>query len=65
MMKTTAKKIKHLMIEKEVTGASIARKNRVTRTAVYHVISGKSRSPLLRSAIAKALGVQVSELWPD
>lgn len=60
----TAKKIKHLMIEKEVSGAEIGRRVGVTRQAVYHVIAGIRVSPHLRQAIAEALGVRIESLWP-
>lgn len=63
-MMTTAKKIKILMVEKEVSGAEIARSLGFTRTAVYHVIAGKRKSPRIRTAIASALDVPVEDLWP-
>jgi len=53
-----------LMLEKEVSGASIARKAEVDRSAVAHVIAGRVKSPRLRKAIADALGTQVDDLWP-
>lgn len=62
-MMNTAKKIKLLIVEKEIPGAAIARDLGVDRTAVYHVISGKSKSPRIRVAIANALNVPVEDLW--
>lgn len=61
----TKKTIKKLMIDKDVKGADIARKVGCTRQNVYHVITGRQATPHIRQAIAEALGVQVSDLWPD
>lgn len=59
------KTIQKLMIDKDVTGAAIARKVGCTRQNVYHVIRGRQATPTIRQAIAEALGVRVSDLWPD
>jgi DNA-binding Xre family transcriptional regulator len=66
-MKTTQtkKKILKLMIDKDVSGAMIARKVGCTRQNIYHVTSGRRAVPHIREAIARELGVQVSDLWPD
>jgi lambda repressor-like predicted transcriptional regulator len=58
-------KIKIEMLKKGLSGADIARKENVDRTAIYHVIAGRSKSEKLRRAIASALGVRVEELWPE
>ncbi|HEY3309879.1 MAG TPA: helix-turn-helix transcriptional regulator [Desulfuromonadaceae bacterium] len=63
-MMNTAKKIKMLLIEKEIPGAEIARSIGVDRTAVYHVISGKSKSPRIRKAIAATFNLPIEDLWP-
>jgi len=63
-MITEATKIKIKMLEKGVTGASISRTLGVTRAAVYHVVAGRNKSKRIRRAIAHALGMRVSELWP-
>lgn len=65
MLNRTVKKIKIVMIEKEVTGAEIARRAGVDRSSIHHVITGKCRSARLRQAIAEALEVTVDELWPE
>ncbi|PKN16534.1 MAG: hypothetical protein CVU66_00590 [Deltaproteobacteria bacterium HGW-Deltaproteobacteria-23] len=65
MLINTAKKIKKLMIDKGVSGAAIARKSGVERSAISHVIAGRSKSPLLRQSIAAALNVPIDKLWPD
>lgn len=61
----TKKRIKKLMIDKDVKGAEIARAIGCTRQNVYHVITGRQVSPHIRQAIAESLGVRVSDLWPD
>jgi len=58
-------RIKIELLGKGVSGAAIARQLGVDRTAIYHVIAGRSRSQRLRLAIANALGVTVKDLWPD
>jgi lambda repressor-like predicted transcriptional regulator len=60
-----ATKIKIRLLEKGITGAEIARRVGVTRVAIYLTISGEVKSQRLRKAIADALGVPVSELWPN
>lgn len=65
MMNATAKIIKKLMIDCGISGAAIARALRCDRTNIYHVIEGRSKSKKVRKAIAEALGVHISELWPD
>jgi transcriptional regulator with XRE-family HTH domain len=59
------KRIKIKMIEKDVSGADIARKVGVHRSAINHVINGKNRSPRLRQAIADALGEKYDTLWGE
>jgi lambda repressor-like predicted transcriptional regulator len=59
-----ATRIKIEILKKGISGAEIARQAGVTRVAIYHVIEGRSNSIKLRSAIADALGVRVSDLWP-
>ncbi|MEA5113227.1 MAG: helix-turn-helix transcriptional regulator [Geobacteraceae bacterium] len=65
MFKPQVKKIKILMIENDINGAQIARMAHVGRSAVHHVITGKSKSPRIRKVIADALHAKVSELWED
>lgn len=65
MMTSGSKKIRIRLIEAGLTGALIARTAGVHRTAIYHVIEGRSRSPRLRKAIASALGCGISDLWQD
>ena len=58
-------KIKVEMLKKRLSGADIARKAGVDRSAIYHVISGRSKSKKLRQAIADALGMSYNEVWGE
>lgn len=58
-------KVKVLMVKKQVTGAEIAQKAGVDRSAIYHVIAGRSKSKRLRKAIAHALNLSYKEVWGD
>lgn len=61
MMKLETK-IKIKMLKKGITGAEIARRAGVDRTAIYHVLAGRSRSYKLRRAICKATGLPM-KIW--
>ncbi len=64
-MLTTAVKIKIELLKAGITGAAIARRLGVDRSAVSHTIAGRKRSARIRRAIAEAVGQPVSELWPE
>ena len=49
---------------KGTTPAAIADALGVSRTAVIHVINGRSRSARIRAAIVKAAGLPAATLWP-
>ncbi len=53
------------LIKKGLDGAAIAAREGVTTQAISLVILGKRRSFRLRSAIAAALGIEVTKIWPD
>ena len=57
--------IKALMVLKGVKQADICRKLHVRPASVSQIVSGKKVSARIRAAIAKALGVTVSDLWPE
>jgi len=59
------RKIRAKMINKGLTGAAIARKVGVDRTAISKTVHGKIKSFRLRKAIAEAIGVKVTDLWPE
>jgi transcriptional regulator with XRE-family HTH domain len=63
--KAQIKKIKKLIIDREVSGAEIARKINVDRSMISLTITGQRKSLRVRRAIADALGVAITELWPD
>ena len=58
-------KIKALMVLKGVKQVDICRKLHVRAATVSQIVSGKKKSARIRLAIAKALGMQVEELWPN
>ena len=64
MLTTTAKKIKKLLVDADVSQSDIARMAGVDRSAINHVIAGRGKSSRLRLFVAKALGVPIEELWP-
>lgn len=53
------------MLLRNISGAEIARRAGVNRTAIYNVIDGKSKSYRLRKAIADAIGESVEDLWSE
>jgi DNA-binding XRE family transcriptional regulator len=65
MSTSNAKRIKHLMVDADLTGGVIARNIGVTRQSINLAIRGEIKSPRLRKVIAKALGKKVIDLWPD
>ncbi len=61
----TDKEIKILMLKRDVKQVDIARKLRVSNTAIHNVIKGISESKRIKTAIAQALGMKVSSLWEN
>lgn len=59
------KEIKILLIRKDVKQADIARKLKVSKQAVHNVIKGIGESRRIKIAIAKALEVDIKDLWPN
>ena len=59
------KKIRILLIEKGISGADIARDLNVDVSAVWHTIHGRTKSLRIRAGISRALGVKITDLWPD
>ena len=59
------KEIKILLIRKDIKQADIARKLKVSTAAICRVIKGNSESRRIKRAIAKALEVDVKDLWPN
>ena len=65
MIMTLKQKIKIELIKRGIPAAEIARQMGVTRVAIYLTIKGEIKAYRLRKAIADAIGVEVSELWPS
>lgn len=62
--KNNPKRIKKLMIDKDVKQSAIAREAEVTRGAISRVIKGDLESERLKKIIATMLGKEVADLWP-
>jgi len=58
------KRIKHLMIDKDLKISEIAREYGCTRQFAWGVISGIKRSRPLERHIARKLGARVEDLFP-
>ena len=63
--KMTPKEIKILLLQNDITQAAIAKKLKVSRTSIHNVIKGIVESHRIKQAIASAVGMKVSELWPN
>ena len=63
-MISTPTKIKIELLKKGVTGAEIARKLGVNRSAIYLVISGRAKSRRIRKAICEMTGLPWS-IWEE
>jgi len=63
-MVTIQKKIKKLLIDRDISGSILARECGVTRWAIYQVFAGRTKSPRLRQHIAARLGTTPGRLWP-
>ena len=59
------KKIRMILLEKEISAAEIARQAGVSRSAITYTMMGKIKSKKLRTAIARAIGVEIEDLWPN
>jgi transcriptional regulator with XRE-family HTH domain len=60
----TGKKIRAIMIFREITGGQLARKLGVGSTAINLVIQGRKRIPRLRKFIAEQIGLPMS-IWDE
>lgn len=61
----TDTEIKILMLKHNVKQVDIARKLRVSNTAIHNVIKGISESKRIKTVIAQALGMTVASLWTN
>jgi lambda repressor-like predicted transcriptional regulator len=65
MVNETTIRIRVLMMQKGLNGAKIARQIGVTRQAINGVINLRWKSVRIRKVIAEAIGVKVTDLWPE
>lgn len=56
------KKIRHLMIDREITNADLAKTLHTTAVTVSRLISGARRNPHFQHALARVLGVRLHEI---
>jgi len=61
---TGKKEIKLILIDRDLTIAELARRVHRSRTWTSQVLYGHETSVATRKAIARTLGMKVSELWP-
>lgn len=61
----TPNQIRARMVLLGITVVSVAKPLLVCPEAVTMVIHNKRRSPYIRQAIADAIGVPVTEIWPE
>ena len=59
------RKVKALIVLEDLKQKDIADALGVSPTLVSLVIAGKKKSPRVRAAIAKALGMTIGQLWPN
>ncbi len=45
--------------------AALARKLKITRQVVCMVINGQKESKRVKKTIAKVLGLEIKDIWPD
>lgn len=57
-------KVKSLLVGAGVKQKDIASRLKVSPSTVSLIVSGKKMSARVRRAVARALGVKVSDLWP-
>jgi hypothetical protein len=52
------------MIMAGVTGAQLARKKKITRAAINHIVSGYNKTPRLRRLISRACKLPM-DIWAE
>jgi len=62
---TTAKQIKILLLEKDLSMGELAEKTEYTRTHISNVVNGRHDSRRARKAIASGLKVPLESLWAN
>lgn len=64
-MNRKARFIRARLIERGVFQKTIAEKCKVSKALVSLNIAGLRRTPCVRQAISEAIGIPISDLWPD
>jgi lambda repressor-like predicted transcriptional regulator len=57
--------IRGTLVTREITNTEIARECGVSPTMVGHVIKGKRKPLHIRLAIARRLGMDIRDIWPE
>ena len=57
--------IRAAMLAKNISVTSIAKKLGIAVPNISQVIHGDKKTPRIRKAIADAVGIPISELWPE
>ena len=60
-----ANQIRAELILRDITGLDIAKKLGISKQAVSAVVNGRTRSRVVRQAIAEAINKPVSEVFPE
>jgi lambda repressor-like predicted transcriptional regulator len=61
----TPYRLKQKLKKHGISQFELARQLGVTRQAVNHVVLGRRKTERIRQAIAKALGLEVANIWPE
>jgi DNA-binding Xre family transcriptional regulator len=61
----TYKEIKKILIDQDKTLTGLARKFKVSHTAIWRLFQGDMQSARLKRLIAKELNVDYKELWQE
>lgn len=65
LKKRRGRKIRAMLVERGITCAAIARQLGLTRATVTDVVTGGRQSRRVKLAVAEALRMKPSQLWPE
>jgi DNA-binding XRE family transcriptional regulator len=65
IMLETELKLRIAMWQKGITGAEVGRRIGVHRVTVHQTIRGKAKGLRVRIALAEAVGLPITDIWPD
>lgn len=60
-----AERIKHLLIDLDITPAEIGRRLKISPAVIRNTLFSKTRKPGTRKAIARFLGLELTAIWED